>query len=120
MEHGIIPSSPASFTQLVAAPLAGLTLPTPPLWRRPPPVVVPHRSAHLAKKVARRSPAVVVAQNLLMKKLGLLLEGWVDSESFDCYVQMFIDGLTEHQVELIVGDFMPHAPVPDEVVVVAA
>jgi hypothetical protein len=60
MEPGIIPSSPPSYTQVVAAPLVASMIPSPPLRRhhrnRPPPAVVPCCSARLAKKATNRPP----------------------------------------------------------------
>jgi hypothetical protein len=51
---------------------------------------------------------------MLMKKLGLLSDGKVDTPSFDRYVKLFADNLSEQQAKLIAGLFTPHLPVLDE------
>jgi hypothetical protein len=56
---------------------------------------------------------VVVAQNLLMKKLGPLSDGKVDTVSFDRYVELFAEGLIEQQAELIASLFTPQLPVSE-------
>jgi hypothetical protein len=115
MEPGVIPLSLLSFAQTVMAPLAALLISSPPLHRHrrncPALAVVPHRRTRLAKKAASRSPAVVAAQNLLMKRHGLLSDGKVDTVSFDRYIKLFADGLSEQQAELIAGLFAPQLQV---------
>jgi predicted metal-dependent TIM-barrel fold hydrolase len=80
--------------------------------------VVPHHSAHLAKKVVHMTPAVAAAQNLLRKKLGMAREPQLSSEDFDRYLEQFEDGLTVKQVKAIgdlVMDFLtPEGAVGDE------
>jgi hypothetical protein len=46
-------------------------------------------------------PAVAATQNVLMKKLGLINGPQLETTDFGCYVQLFADGLSEHQVQLI-------------------
>jgi hypothetical protein len=116
MEPGVIPSSPLSFAQTVTAPLAALLISLLPLRHRrrrnyPAPAVVPRRRTRLAKKAASHPPTVVAAQNLLMKRHGLLSDGKVDTVSFDRYVKLFADGLSEPQAELIAGLFAPQLQV---------
>jgi hypothetical protein len=87
MEAGIIPVCPLSVAQAISAPLPPSSIPLSPLHHhrrnRPAPVIVPHHSVRLDKKAASHPPTVVTAQNLLMKKLGLLSDGKVDTTSFD-------------------------------------
>jgi hypothetical protein len=46
-------------------------------------------------------PVVVAAQNLLMQKLELMFDVHVESADYTCYLELFLNGLTEEQVELI-------------------
>jgi hypothetical protein len=64
-------------------------------------MVVPHHSSHLAKKLWGRLPAFVVAQNILMRRLGLSTVDHVESSDYGRYLNLFKDGLTEEQVHLI-------------------
>jgi hypothetical protein len=58
-------------------------------------------SVRVAKKVVSRPPAVVVAQNLLMRKLGLTSSSSIETQDFDHYIKVFVDGLTVEQSNLI-------------------
>jgi hypothetical protein len=58
-------------------------------------------SVRVAKKVVNRPPAVVVAQNLLMRKLGLTSSSSIETQDFDHYIKVFVDGLTVEQSNLI-------------------
>jgi hypothetical protein len=64
-------------------------------------MVVPRHSSHLAKKLRGRLPAFVVAQNILMRRLGLSTVDHVESSDYGRYLNLFKDGLTEEQVHLI-------------------
>jgi hypothetical protein len=57
-------------------------------------------------------PAVAAAQNVLMRKLGLVTGEHVESEDFDRYLNMFKGGLTEEQVNLIRELFKEHTTDP--------
>ncbi|OEL21634.1 hypothetical protein BAE44_0017347 [Dichanthelium oligosanthes] len=63
------------FEQALRKPLDLPVLPSPPPLRRPRntaiPAALPRRSNRLARKAVGRTPAVLAAQNLLMRKLGL-------------------------------------------------
>jgi hypothetical protein len=65
----------------------------------PPPT--PRRSDWLVKKALRRAPSVAAAQNVLMRKLGLVSSDHVESADFDCYLSSFNEGLSENQALLI-------------------
>ena len=74
------------------------------------------RSVRLAKKARQRTPAVVAAQNVLLKKLGFAAEEPPTADDVDRYVQTFRDGLTEEQVKTIDELFVDHVPIdPDSV-----
>jgi hypothetical protein len=64
-------------------------------------VQVPHQSSRLAKIALRRTPAVAAVQNVLLRKLGLVGEDYLDVDTFNKCVTLFNQGLTEVQVELI-------------------
>jgi hypothetical protein len=72
-----------------------------PRRRRTPPASFPRRSRRLAAKAKSRLPAVVADQNLLMRKLGLVTDTHVETADFARYIDLFLNGLTEDQVELI-------------------
>jgi hypothetical protein len=75
MHFEVIPTNLAAFIKLMSCDLLATILQSMPIkchtWRVATPAV-PHRSAHLAKKAINRTQAVAVAQNMLMRKLGLL------------------------------------------------
>jgi hypothetical protein len=48
---------------------------------------------------------MVAPQNVLMRKLGVTGEGEMQSSDFEKYLQMFREGLTERQIELILELF---------------
>jgi hypothetical protein len=61
----------------------------------------PRRSARLAKKACGRTPAVVAAQNILLRKLGIAQEHHLESSHFEAYLSLFKEGLSEEQVHMI-------------------
>jgi hypothetical protein len=56
-------------------------------------------------------PAVVVAQNLLMRKLRLTIQEQIEPQGFNHYFQMIVEGLTKDQAHLIEELFMSYVPV---------
>jgi hypothetical protein len=54
----------------------------------------------------------VGTQNLLMRKLGLLSTADVVVDDLECYMKLFAEGLTEHQVLMIQDLFMDYVPAP--------
>jgi hypothetical protein len=60
---------------------------------------------------------VAVAQNLLMRKLGLLREVEVLPDDLDRYSKLFMEGLLEEQVQMIQELFMHHVPEPADAMV---
>jgi hypothetical protein len=74
----------------------------------------PRRSAHLVKKTGRRVPAVAAAQNVLMKRLGMVAGEHVESEEFSRYNNLFCDGLSEDQAPMIDELVMDKPPAPLE------
>jgi hypothetical protein len=81
----------------------------------PPSMAMPCHSIRLAKKAMGRSPVIVAAQNLLMRKLGLFSSGVEEVQGFKRYVNMFVDGLTEEQAHIIDELFMCHVPLSEPV-----
>ncbi|OEL17342.1 hypothetical protein BAE44_0021639 [Dichanthelium oligosanthes] len=98
-----IPDSPAAFAQAVLKPLANPVLPLP--LRRPRkkilPSAPPRRSNRLAKKALHRTPTLVAAQNVLIRKLGLARDSQIETGDYDRYVQLYKDGLSEEQTNSI-------------------
>jgi hypothetical protein len=78
------------------------------------PNVVPHHSSCLAKNARSRLHVVADAQNVLMRKLGMVGDVHVESSDFDHYINTFKDGLTEAQVETIQELFVSHVLAPEE------
>jgi hypothetical protein len=63
------------------------------------------------KKAANRTPVVAAAQNLLMRKLGVLQnQPKIESADFDHYIKLFAEGLTEVQAQMIWELFMVEVP----------
>jgi hypothetical protein len=58
-----------------------------------PPPPVPRRSSHLARKACGCTPAVPVAQNILMKKLGIPVAQQLEAVDFEQYLRTFKGGL---------------------------
>jgi hypothetical protein len=67
---------------------------------------VPRHSSQLAQKVWGRAPAVVAAQNALMRKLGLATTMHIKTSDFDCYLELFNNGLLEEQARQVDELFM--------------
>jgi hypothetical protein len=64
------------------------------------------------KKAAHRTPVIVAAQNLLMRKLGLLSTAEVVPDDLERYSKLFAKGLSEEQVLMIQDLFMHRVPEP--------
>jgi hypothetical protein len=113
---GMPPDSTAAFTELVTGDLPPTALQPTPIRHHTHRVVtpvVPRWSARLVKKVVHQTSAVVAAQNLLMRKLGLLqAQNKIESANFDDYIKLFAEGLSESQAQMINDMFMDHVPVP--------
>jgi hypothetical protein len=104
LELGVIPTSPVSFRHKVTQPLPASVSTSAPIRRharRTPSASAPRCSAHLVKKAMGRSPAVATVQNILMEKLGLAQGPQLQSADFERYLQLFVEGLSESQVQLI-------------------
>jgi hypothetical protein len=71
------------------------------------------RSVRLTKKAASRLSAVVVAQYILMRKLGIASSSSIQTEDFNCCVQAFAEGLSIEQENLIDELFMASTPTLD-------
>jgi hypothetical protein len=71
------------------------------------------RSIHLAKKAATRPLAVVAAQTLLMRKLGISSGPSIETVDFDRYVKAFTGGLTLERANIIDELFMNMVCAPD-------
>jgi hypothetical protein len=116
MQEGIIPNDLEQFAQLVAVPLQGTKMSTPPRHRprKVAPAIAPPRcSKRLAKKAVHRTPVVAAVQNLLMRKLGLLPHEEMRTEDFDKYMQLFFGGLSKEQTRIICELFMDYTPAPE-------
>jgi hypothetical protein len=108
MHEGHILSSPSSFTVMLTKPLSpALISTTAPRRRAKTPTAAPRRSSRLAKKASSRTPAVAAAQNVLMKKLGIMAGLSLEMEDFEEYLHIFKEGLTGAQIKMIGDLFMP-------------
>jgi hypothetical protein len=45
--------------------------------------------------------AVAAAQNVLMRKLGIAKDQHIESDDFEAYLKLFMDGLSEEHVWMI-------------------
>jgi hypothetical protein len=119
MQAGGLPSSPNALCAAVSKPLPAAVGALQPLrrWVRQTSIAPPRRSVRLAKKASHRVPTVAVAQNILMKRLGLVAEQHVESDDFNTYINLFRDGLSEEQARIIDDLFMDKPPMPMEEVV---
>jgi hypothetical protein len=113
----VAPSTSASFLQMMTKSLlACAVLQTLPRHRPRPkaPLGAPvRRSIHLAKKAATRPLAVVAAQTLLMRKLGISSGPSIETVDFDRYVKAFTGGLTLERANIIDELFMNMVCAPD-------
>jgi hypothetical protein len=78
MLEGVIPLSPTSFVRVLSKPVASQNLATPPPCHRSKASVMTSlswRNTQLMKKTFHCTPAVGVAHNVLLKKLGLSRDG---------------------------------------------
>jgi hypothetical protein len=93
-----------SFAQLVMLPLDKSELASPLHHRRtkPPLVLAPWYSIRLPKKSCNRTSAIVVAQNVLIHKLGLATGLEMDTTAFEKYIMLFWEGLSEEQARRVV------------------
>jgi hypothetical protein len=117
LEACVIPDSHDAFVQLMSKPIQPSALPSSLVRRRRPHCnyaasTLPLHNSRLTKKARSRVPAVAAAQNVLMRKLGLVTGEHVESEDFDRYLNMFKGGLTEEQVNLIRELFKEHTTDP--------
>jgi hypothetical protein len=110
---------PSAFGQLISRPLGDLELASPPHRCRPPPppALASQHSARLAKKSCNHTTAIVAAQNVLIRKLGLVLGSQMDTMTFEKYLKLFQEGLSEEQAQMIAELFATQLPVPEAQVV---
>jgi hypothetical protein len=73
------------------------------------PATTPDCYSRLTKKTCQLTPTLVTTQTVLMKMLGLTSSSKVESGEFAHYLEVFRDGLTEEQVEMI-RDLFKAAP----------
>jgi hypothetical protein len=96
---GTMPSSLGAFGRAISGPVRAWVVSSPPRRRRRAlPSSAPRRSVRLAKKSL---PAVVAAQNVLLKNLGFLESQKIMAGSINDYIEMFKNGLSEEQAHLI-------------------
>jgi hypothetical protein len=87
MHAGVIPSSPGAFGHAISGPVRVTLVASPPRRRlQALPTTAPHCSVWLAKKSLRRTPAVVSAQNVLLKKIGFLENQKIMTDNIDNYI----------------------------------
>lgn len=113
MTEGVIPSSPSDLAAAVSRPLPASVCFA--LTRRRAKLAQPQvqrRSVRLAKKARTRTPAVVAAQNVLMRKLQFTQDAPPTSADIEAYINTFQQGLTEEQARLILELFAVHVPAP--------
>jgi hypothetical protein len=81
-QAGVLPTSPSSFSRVLAKQIASMVLPAPPplqRMRKMDAVQVPHRSSRLTKKATCQTPTVAATQNVLLKKLEFAAEDHLET-----------------------------------------
>jgi hypothetical protein len=88
---------------LVALPLGKAELASTPRCHRTktPPTSALGRSVRLAKKACNLTPAIVTAQNVLIRKLGLASGPQMDTSDFEKYIMLFHEGLSKEQAKMV-------------------
>ncbi|CAL5033832.1 unnamed protein product [Urochloa decumbens] len=115
------PLSDADFADLCTRPLPETVILTSPPRRRPRRTLqeslLPRRSSRIAKKTrGRLSNPVVAAQNVLMRKLGILQpEAEPDVNAVQQYTDLLSNGMSVSDAEAIDTIFPEHVPVDGEV-----
>lgn len=107
------PSNQDEFRRATSHPLPSMAAPAlPPCRRRRIHTLAepPRRSERLAKKSRRRTPALVAAQNVLLRKLGITVGEAPESTHIDQYIRAFREGLTEEQARMITELFVEYIP----------
>lgn len=116
MTAGCIPTSPSGFGEAVAAPVPQAICSTPcrRRARHPAPPRPPRHSTRLAKKARSRTPALVAAQNVLLKKLNITHDAPPEAADIETYIDIFQRGLSEEQARLIGELFVDYVPAAAE------
>jgi hypothetical protein len=109
MIEGCITSSLSSFLAKAKKPVTKAALSSHPLKRRTKAApLVPRHSSHLARKACQRMSAVATAQNVLVKKLGIVGAQQLEAAEFKQYLKTFKEGLFVEQVKMIQDLFSEH------------
>ncbi|CAL5044434.1 unnamed protein product [Urochloa decumbens] len=115
-QHDNVPLSDADFADLCTKPLPETVVITSPPRRKPRRTyqdsLLPRRSSRIAKKTKGRvSNPVVAAQNVLMRKLGILQpDAEPDAEAVQQYTDLMGTGLSESDAVAIDTIFPDHVP----------
>lgn len=116
MSEGFIPTSPSDYAAAVSVPIAPALQSTPTRRRTrlpaPPAPRTLRHSTRLARKARSRTPTVVAAQNVLLKKLNITTDGPPVAVDIEAYINEFQQGLTVEQSRLIMELFAAHLPEP--------
>jgi hypothetical protein len=115
MTQGQISASPSVFLEQLAKTVDTLAIVSTPSHRRArrlqAPGTVPPRSSRLAKIARGRAPAVVAAENVLMRKLGIATSVHVETADYDRYQELFNNDFSEEQARHI-GDLFSAFSIP--------
>jgi hypothetical protein len=106
MTTHVVPASSSEFFQAITMPATHPVLFSTSPRRKPKSKQrdvssVSRCSARLAKKACNHVLVVAVAQNVLMRKLGIAKDQHVESDNFEAYLKLFMDGLSKEQVWMI-------------------
>jgi hypothetical protein len=100
MSEGVLPMSPSTFSHMLRKELQPTALVTPPSHRR---VRQQNECGDsvleqpFSKEAVNRPSTVAAARNVLLRKLVLSKGSEVETEEFNCCLQLFKDGLIEEQ-----------------------
>jgi hypothetical protein len=100
MSEGVLPMSPSTFSHMLRKELQPAALVTPPSHRR---VRQQNKCGDsvleqpFSKEAVNIPSTVAAARNVLLRKLVLSKGSEVETEEFNCCLQLFKDGLIEEQ-----------------------
>lgn len=121
MVDGFIPSFPPGFCETLKAPLPPAICSEP--RRRQARVTIPprppRRSTRLAKKARSCTLALLVVQNVLLKKLNITKDAPPEAADIQAYINKFNQGLTVDEAQLIEELFVDHVPMGQDVAATA-
>lgn len=97
----------------MTTPLQSAVCPTPQRrhGRLVTPALPPRCSARLAKKAHNRTPTLLAAQNVLLKKLNITKDAPSEPADIQSYIDTFNRGLTVDEARLIAELFIDFVPI---------